>query len=206
MLGVGDKALSLTEDEWVLWESLEDKSEVAQHIISMAAENAMLLAPSAECFLTWRERLRSVCADAPILREIGRRYAEEYEEGTPWWDFMARLATGFYSRSTGVIDQGRYGNGAATWQIMLANQKSLRLSADMWNMAAREYGTLVVRLFKMDERRLSGASQAVLREAALPVRLCAPYIRAYIENYPGDEVETVVYPPIREILERFGSE
>jgi hypothetical protein len=116
---------------------------------------------------------------------------------------MMRLATGFYSRGEGAVDQGRYGNGAAAWQIMLANRKPLRLPADIWKMAAQEYGTLAGRLFAMDERRLSDTAQSSLREASLPVQLCAPYVKAYIENYPGDEVEKIVYPPIQEILECF---
>jgi hypothetical protein len=201
-LGIGDKALELMEHEWQLWESLyffATHLPAARKMAAQTAENAMLLCPDVDSFIKWRERLRSVAPGTPIISEIGTSFVEEHDNGKPWWMCMAQIAGSMYDRSDPSRDKKRYGNGAATWQIMLANRKRLRLSAEAWQLAATEYGILSMRIVAVNARRLEPQKYDPY-QGALPVREALPYIEEYVKKHPGDEVETVVLPDMNKIV------
>ena len=192
-LGRGEQALEAFERVWQLW-SGGAAGEQSRMIASNASENAMILSPSAEEFIAWGERLRSISPELPILSEIGRTFPERYENGTPWWECMSELANGLYNRNDPANDSGRYGNGASIWRIMLINRKKLRLPAEAWRNAAQEYGILSLRLLAVEARK-TGNWWCTFDgyETAYPVYEAHDLVEEYVKAYPGGVIETDIF-------------
>lgn len=201
-LGQGAEALEVYEQAWNLFEHGNISPRHTNECIKLGtymAENAMLLCPDADTFVKWRERLRKMSPRSAILSDIGEEFVREYENGRPWWDNLARVAGSYYDRSDPAQDKGRYGNGAATWQLVLKNRQKLRLPPHAWKVAALEYGILTLKLVATDARRLDGSPQFRPDEAAMPVLIALPFVREYVARHPGDEVETHVLPDMLNI-------
>jgi len=188
-IGWGTRALDLFTQEWELsFDFSASEKPMANSVLAQAAENAMLLSPSIETFRLWRERLKRLVPDAPILQEDGARFDEQYKNGTPWWECMSKFALQMYNRNDPSRDQGRYGEGAAIWQLILENRKAFRLPADIWRMAAVEYGALTTHMVALVKQKHEKDVDYDPQEATLPVEIALPYLEEYSRAYPGDEV------------------
>lgn len=201
MLGTGSEAAGELDALWQCWEERRFSSRDRENLrptAANAAENAMLLCRAADEFIIWRERLRGLNPDAPILSDIGTKFIMDFESGTPWYETLMAVAQSNYDREDPADDAGRYANGAATWQLMLENRKHLRLPREAWKRAALEYGILVLRIVAQDARRLGIFYKEA--EGYAPLRAALPYIEEYTAENPGDEVETEVLADIRKLI------
>ena len=111
---------------------------------------------------------------------------------------MTKLTDGMYNRNNPSKDQKRYGNGAAIWQLMLANRIKLRLPADIRQIAAEELGILSLRIVAENARRLGSRYDPA--EGILPVQTALPYVQEFVLANPGNEVETIVLRDMRSMV------
>ena len=200
-IGDGVKALAKFEETWNLYISQRfsaQQQEVAKKIAANCAENAMLLCTDVNMFQSWCERLHLLAPNAPILAEIGQQFPRDYENGVPWWECMTKLTDGMYNRNNPSKDQKRYGNGAAIWQLMLANRIKLRLPTDIRQIAAEDLGILSLRIVAENARRLGSRYDPA--EGILPVQTALPYVQEFVLAHPGNEVETIVLRDMRSML------
>jgi hypothetical protein len=218
-LGLGEQALACYEDLWAVREhSGPLYAVVGDEAPGFAAENAMLLAPSADVFRTWRDRLVSVDPQAAILREVGRTYVERAEAGEPWYEVIAGLLPGFYHRLDADQDRARYGDAAALLRSLLLARRELRLPREVWRGFVKEYGLLTWRLCAQASRRdrpkrpiewapwvKAPPAYSPADELAWMAGQALAVVDEYARRYPDDtEMAELVVQPLRQIADGHG--
>ena len=224
-VGLGEKALECYEIIWNL--SLQGAAipvfdEGNDEAVAFSCENAMLLSVSPDEFIKWRNRLKELAPDNPIIHEIGENYISEYENGKPWYEVIAQMLPSYYNRNDPEHDRQRYGNAASLYRIMLLNRKELRLPRDIYKYFVTEYGILSLRLCAQDTRKFQNSLQksphaytaefpepfqlsryktnTLFEDISWPVEAALPFVEEYVKKYPGDEeLENMVYSEMKKI-------
>ncbi len=154
---------------------------------SNALENLMLSALSFEEFYAFADRLRALTPAAPVLGGLSPVAEELRDSGAPWSHMMVHLATMNYFRGDPTRDRGRYGVARATYHLVLAHRKALRLSREDWRMVVYEFCALSMRM-TADYTKARGDDDEHPPDEYLPVLVDAlPYVDEYLAALSGDQ-------------------
>lgn len=152
-----------------------------------ACENLMLLSLSYDEYASWAEELRKLQPDEAILREQYPSVQKDRQKGLSWSDVLTGIASGYYSRDPARVDPGLYGEAAATYHVILANRRELRLGREAWAQAVIEHVALCIRLgndtlnFAVKHRPLLNPLPYLAIGAA-----ARGFIDEYLESNPAD--------------------
>lgn len=147
-LGNGSRARELYRETVRIARSGQLPSEDAtvKTILVNSCENLMLLSLSYEEYEDCSRQLRELQPKNDILRGQVPEFLHAREQGHPWSDRLQQIAHSYYNRGNAANDAGRYGCGAATWELLLTNRKALRVSREDWQDAVYEFGALAMRI------------------------------------------------------------
>jgi hypothetical protein len=120
--------------------------DTVQTLLANSCENLMLMSLSYEEYGEWCRQLQALQPKNNILLGQVPFVKKAQEEGTPWYEMLQSIAMTYYNRNDPKNDPGRYGCGASTWRILLANRKMLRVKREDWGTAVYEHGALTMRM------------------------------------------------------------
>jgi tetratricopeptide (TPR) repeat protein len=136
------------------------REEVFGMLESNACENLMLLSLSYDEYDEYAERLKKLQPDSDILHAQLPRVHDLRGRGLGWPSVMLWFAASYFDLEASK-DPGRYGNAAATFQLMLAHRKALRVPRHDHRAAVLGYGGSSLRLVAacdLGMRRTVGSS------------------------------------------------
>ena len=159
----------------------------AREMQANAFENLMLLSLSYEEYESWAVQLRAIRLDEPILLDQYPTVEGFKQRGLPWSDVLGMIACSYYSRDPGRVDPGLYGEAAATYHLILANRRALRLKREEWAQAIVEYTALCIRLGNDTLNSASRYYPLLNPRPYLPIGAAAKaFIKEYLLSNPTD--------------------
>lgn len=162
-IGDGDKAKQYYKEVTGYYENKEMSKEYYEHQVKMTAncyENLMLLSLSHDEFSEFTEKLRKIQPNNHILKELVPEISRLIDDGFSWAEIMEILTQNYYNRSNPALDNGRYGNAASSFQMIISRRKEFRISQEAINRIAIEFGycryQLVKRIISIHEKAFKG--------------------------------------------------
>ncbi|MDD2737078.1 MAG: hypothetical protein PHF56_24350 [Desulfuromonadaceae bacterium] len=170
-------------------------NDVVSTILGNSCENLMLLSLSYEEYEDWSRQLRELQPTNDILRGQVPKFLNARDEGLPWSDMLQHVAMSYYNRNDPKTDIGRYGCGAATWHLLLANRneqnklRNWRILREDWQIAVYEFGALTMRIASDAMLVMEKSSQGGdLTECMFIVEPAVTFVDEYLAVDPNDEL------------------
>jgi hypothetical protein len=176
-------------------------SPLPRKLYANACEDLMLLSLSFEEYEERAAELESFQPENAILIGQAPSIRDARDRGLAWSALLRGMAQVNYDRRDSARDNGRYGCGLATFRLMLARRKELRLPRDDWSVAVSEVAILAMRVLAdcnqyLEDRGIPHDQ----KEYYFLLEDTIPAVEEYVTANPADETNAELLQKLREVL------